>query len=44
MSFLTDRKQFVRIGDCVSSVLNINAGAPQGTLAGPDNFRVMIND
>ena len=34
----------MRFSDCVSSILNINAGATQGTLAGPDNFRVMIND
>ena len=44
LSFLFDRKQFVRIGSSVSDVILTNAGAPQGTLAGPNDFKVLIND
>ena len=43
-SFLTDRKQFVRIDDRMSSTKSVTAGTPQGTLAGPSNFKIMIND
>jgi len=44
LSFLFDRKQFVRIGSSVSDVILTNAGAPQGTLAGLNDFKVLIND
>ena len=44
MSFLSNRSQFVKIGDCFSSVCNINAGAPQGTRAGPNCFKMLIKD
>ncbi len=33
LSFLSDRVQFVRIGDVSSELLHTNAGAPQGTRA-----------
>ena len=36
--------KFVRIGNCVSDVVVTNAGAPQGTRAGPNDFKVLIND
>ena len=44
LSLLHNRQQFVKIGDTVSSVMHIDAGAPQGTRAGPDVFKVLIND
>lgn len=44
LSFLQDRSQFVKIGNLVSSSGITNAGAPQGTRAGPDDFRLLIND
>lgn len=44
LSFLSDRVQFVRIGDVSSELLHTNAGAPQGTRAGPNAFKLMIND
>ena len=39
-----DRQQCVKIGDTVSSVGYPNGGVPQGTLSGPKNFLVQIND
>ena len=44
LSFLVDRRQFVKIGCSVSDVSVTNAGAPQGTRAGPNDFKVLIND
>ena len=44
LSFLTDRSQFVKVNDCVSTNYSINAGAPQGTRAGPNCFKVLIKD
>ena len=44
LSFLDSRTQFVRVGHCVSSVLSTNAGAPQGTRAGPNDFKLVVND
>ena len=44
LSFLTDRSQFVKVNDCVSTNYTINAGAPQGTRAGPNCFKVLIKD
>ena len=44
LSFLHERSQFVKAGDITSSVMTINAGAPQGTRAGGNNFKLLIND
>ena len=44
ISFLENRNQFVRIGNTVSSAIGLNAGCPQGTLSGPNNFKLFIND
>jgi hypothetical protein len=41
---LEKRLQYVRIGSHVSDVRELNAGAPQGTIAGPNDFKVLIND
>ena len=43
-SFLLDRTQQVKIGKTVSSVGNPNGGVPQGTVSGPINFIMYIND
>ena len=43
-AFLIDRQQSVKIGDTVSSIGYPNGGVPQGTLSGPKNFLVQIND
>ena len=39
LSFLQDRFQYVKVGNLLSSPCVVNAGAPQGTRAGPDDFR-----
>ena len=43
-AFLIDRQQSVKIGDTVSSIGYPNGGVPQGTLSGPNNLLVQIND
>jgi hypothetical protein len=43
-SFLTNRKQRIKIRDKVSSYANIHGGVPQGTLLGPVAFLLHIND
>ena len=42
--FISNRSQFVRIGNSVSNVLTTNAGSPQGTITRPDDFKLLIND
>ena len=43
-AFLIDRQQSVKIGDIVSNIGYPNGGVPQGTLSGPKNCLVQIND
>ena len=44
MDFLCGRKQFVKLTDSVSSVSHATAGTPQGTVSGPNDFKLIIND
>jgi hypothetical protein len=43
-AFLLDRTQRVKIGNCLSGTGSPNGGVPQGTLSGPKNFLIQIND
>lgn len=43
-SFLSDRRQYVEIGEDKSSVLSISCGVPQGSVLGPLLFMVYLND
>ena len=44
LSFLQDRRQFVKVGKISSASCRSHAGAPQGTLCGPGVFKLLIND
>jgi len=44
LSFLHDRQQFVKVNGSASIVLGSNAGTPQGTISGPNDFKLLIND
>ena len=44
ISFLTNRRQRVKVPDSISDWLPIKAGVPQGTKLGPILFLVMVNN
>lgn len=43
-SYLTQRKQFVKLGDYFSDCLEISCGVPQGAVLGPKLFLIYMND
>ena len=44
LSFLHNRSQFVSLGHNNSFKRFLNAGTPQGTLTGPNQFKLLVND
>jgi hypothetical protein len=44
LDFLYNRSQFVKLGSLVSDTVMVNAGTAQGTVSGPNNFKMLIND
>lgn len=44
LSFLDQRSQFVCLNSSCSRTVHTYAGTPQGTLSGPANFKLLIND
>ena len=44
LDFLTNRSIFTKLGNIHSESQVINAGTPQGTISGPNDYKLLIND
>ena len=44
IDYLGDRRQYVRVDNTSSKILDITSGVPQGSLLGPIQFCIFIND
>ena len=42
-SYLSDRKQYVKIDEVKSTIQSIKTGVPQGSIVGPIIFNILIN-
>ena len=43
-SYLSNRKQFVQVGNIKSTMKQVSTGVPQGSIVGPLFFNIYIND